>query len=902
MGGEFIPTLEEGDFAVETRVITGSSLSNTMKATTKAEKILLDNFPEVEQVVSKIGSGEIPTDPMPIEAADLMIILKDKSEWVSASNREELANKMAEALEVIPGVTFGFQQPIQMRFNELMTGVRQDVAIKIYGEDLNQLSTYANQIGKLSGTVEGAVDVYIEEVTGVPQIVINYNRGQLAKYGLDIKSVNNTIQAGFAGASTGLVYEGEKQFDLVVRLETNNRTDLHDVQNLYLNAANGQQIPLQQVATVSIKDGPYQIQRDDTRRRIIVAFNVRNRDVESVVEEISTKIDSEINLEPGYSISYGGQFENLVEARERLAIAVPLALLLIFILLYFTFGSIKQGVLIFTAIPLSAIGGVFALWFRDMPFSISAGVGFIALFGVAVLNGIVLIAEFNRLKKDGVSDIFQRIYQGTKTRLRPVILTASVASLGFLPMAISQTSGAEVQRPLATVVIGGLITATFLTLVVLPILYYYSEKKLKMKPNKTTLVLLITVIGSVYSINAQTVSEVKVYQNIDEVIETALKNNPNIKVSRLQTEQQQALKGSSFDLPKTEFGLEYGQTNSIADNDTRFSVSQKFAFPTLYGSQNKLAKSKIETSELNEAILKNELIGQVKSTYYALWYLKSKQKVLQKQDSIYERFAYAANLRYKTGESNALEQSTANVELADIQIMISQNDSELKNHQSLLQNLMNADSLVDINVGKLDVKATMLPVMKDSTAIANNPTLAFYQKQIELSENEKSVAISKMLPDITLGYFNQSFIGNGETANGIPTVFDSGDRFTGVQFGLSIPIWLKPYTAKIKAAKIQKMENKAQLEDVKNKTQTQFETLWETLQTERKNLELYANNALPQAELLLKNSQRGFQEGEVGYIEYIQGLNRALTIQVKYLDFVNQLQSNTHKNRTTHRK
>ena len=888
LGGEFIPTLEEGDFAVETRVITGSSLSNTIKATTKAEKILLDNFPEVEQVVSKIGSGEIPTDPMPIEAADLMIILKDKSEWVSASNREDLANKMAEALEVIPGVTFGFQQPIQMRFNELMTGVRQDVAIKIYGEDLNQLSTYASQIGKLAGTVEGAVDVYTEEVTGVPQIVINYNRGQLAKYGLDIKSVNNTIQAAFAGASTGLVYEGEKQFDLVVRLENKNRTDLHDVQNLYLNGANGQQIPLQQVANVSIKDGPYQIQRDDTRRRIIVAFNVRNRDVESVVDEISSKIDSQINLKPGYTISYGGQFENLVEARERLAIAVPLALLLIFILLYFTFGSIKQGVLIFTAIPLSAIGGVFALWLRDMPFSISAGVGFIALFGVAVLNGIVLIAEFNRLKKDGISDIFQRIYQGTKTRLRPVILTASVASLGFLPMAISQTSGAEVQRPLATVVIGGLITATFLTLVVLPILYYYSEKKLKMKPNKTALVMLMALFGSAFSINAQTTSQVKVYQNIDEVIETALKNNPNIKVSRLETEQQQALKGSSFDLPKTDFGLEYGQINSIADNDTRFSVSQKFAFPTLYGSQNKLVKTKIEASELNEAVLKNDLIAQVKSTYYELWYIKSKQMVLQKQDSIYERFAYAANLRYKTGESNALEQATANVELADIQIMILDNASVLKNHQLQLQNLMNTDSLVDINVGNLEVKTEMLPQLKDSTAISNNPTLAFYQKQIELAENEKSVAVSKLLPDITLGYFNQSFIGNGETANGTPTVFDSGDRFTGVQLGLSIPIWLKPHTAKIKAAKIQKMENEAQLEAIKNRAQTQFDTLWETLQTEQTNLESYKNNALPQAELLLKNSQRGFQEGEVGYIEYIQGLNRAMTIQVKYLDFVNQ--------------
>ncbi|MDP2685605.1 MAG: CusA/CzcA family heavy metal efflux RND transporter [Aequorivita sp.] len=888
LGGEFIPTLEEGDFAVETRVITGSSLSNTIKATTKAEKILLDNFPEVEQVVSKIGSGEIPTDPMPIEAADLMIILKDKSEWVSASNREELANKMAEALEVIPGVTFGFQQPIQMRFNELMTGVRQDVAIKIYGEDLNQLSTYANQIGKLSGTVDGAEDIYIEEVTGVPQIVINYNRGQLAKYGLDIKTVNTAIQAAFAGASAGLVYEGEKQFDLVVRLENNNRTSINDVQNLYLNGSNGQQIPLQQVAEVSIKDGPYQIQRDDTRRRIIVAFNVRNRDVESVVDEISAKIDSQINLEPGYSISYGGQFENLVEARQRLAIAVPLALLLIFILLYFTFGSIKQGVLIFTAIPLSAIGGVFALWLRDMPFSISAGVGFIALFGVAVLNGIVLIAEFNRLKKEGMTDILQRIYQGTKTRLRPVIMTASVASLGFLPMAISQTSGAEVQRPLATVVIGGLITATFLTLVVLPILYYYSEKKLKMKVNKTAMILLFGLLGSVYSITAQTTSETKVYQNLDDILKVALKNNPDVRVSALQTQQQQALKGTSFDIPKTEFGLEYGQTNSIADDDTRFSISQTFAFPTLYSSQNKLSKTRVQVSELNEAIVKNELIAHVTSTYYQLWYLKSKQTLLQKQDSIYERFAYAANLRYKTGESNALEQATANVELADIQILISDNNAALKNQQFQLQNLINTDSLVDIKVGNLDVMQAMLSKNQEDNILSKNPMIAYYDKQIELAENEKSVAVSQMLPDITLGYFNQSFIGTGDNVNGTTAVFDSRDRFTGVQVGLSIPIWFKPHIAKIKAAKIQKMENEAQLEGVKNNTQTQLETFFQRLQQEHSNLESYKSNALPQAELLLKNSQRGFQEGEIGYVEYVQGLNRALSIQIKYLDFVNQ--------------
>ncbi len=491
MGGEFMPTLEEGDFAVETRVMPGSSLQTTIEATLIAEKILLSQFPEVEQVVAKIGSGEIPTDPMPIDAADLMIILKDKSEWVSASGREELANKMAEALAVIPGVTFGFQQPIQMRFNELMSGVRQDVAIKIYGEDLDVLSGYAAQIGKLVNTVDGAVDLYVEEVTGVPQIVIEYKRDQLAKYGLSIRQVNQTVQIAFAGASAGLVYEGERRFDLVVRLDKSNRNKLEDVQNLYISRDDGQQIPLYQVAEIKMKDGPYQIQRDNARRRIIVAFNVRNRDIESVVDELSQKIEASVSLAPGYNITYGGQFENLVEARERLAVAVPMALALIFVLLYFTFHSIKQGILIFTAIPLSAIGGIFSLWIRDMPFSISAGVGFIALFGVAVLNGIVLVAEFNRLKKQGVNDVFERIYQGTRVRLRPVILTAAVASFGFLPMALSNSSGAEVQKPLATVVIGGLITATFLTLVVLPILYYYFEKQYRTPSSAIAVVFII---------------------------------------------------------------------------------------------------------------------------------------------------------------------------------------------------------------------------------------------------------------------------------------------------------------------------------------------------------------------------------------------------------------------------
>ena len=476
LGGEFIPALEEGDFAVDTRVLTGSNLNTTMESTQKAAHILKSQFPEVKMVVTKIGSGEVPTDPMPMEACDMMVILKDKSEWTSASNFNELSEKMSKALEDVPGITTGFQYPVQMRFNELMTGARQDVVCKIFGENLDTLAIYANKLGKVIAKVEGAQDLFIEPVTGMPQVVIQYNRATIAQYNLNIEDVNKVINTAFAGQSTGSVFEGEKRFDLMVRLNLQQRENLEDIQNLLIPTPQGIQIPLSQLANVEIKNGPNQIQREDAKRRIVVGFNVKNRDVQSIVNELQQKVETQIKFPTGYFVTYGGAFENLSKAKDRLMIAVPISLLLIFILLFFAFKSVKQGLLIYSAIPLSAIGGIFFLALRGMPFSISAGVGFIALFGVAVLNGIVLIAEFNRLKNSGLTNFKEIVLTGTKLRLRPVLMTAFVASLGFLPMAFSNGSGAEVQRPLATVVIGGLIIATFLTLFVLPILYIQFEK------------------------------------------------------------------------------------------------------------------------------------------------------------------------------------------------------------------------------------------------------------------------------------------------------------------------------------------------------------------------------------------------------------------------------------------
>lgn len=472
LGGEFLPELDEGDFAVETRVLPGSSLTETINATLRGGEVLIKTFPEVEKVVGKIGSGEIPTDPMPMDWADMMVIMKDKSEWQSASTKDELIAKMQSKLEEeVPGVSFGFQHPIQMRFNELLSGARQDVVVKIYGENLNQLSAYADQVGRLASRVDGAEDIYVEKATGLPQLIIRFDRNRLAAYGISVADVNQVISAALAGEQAGLVFEGERRFALIVRYTPERRHSPDDIRKLLITSPSGVQLTLDQVAEVNLEAAPAQIQRDEAKRRIVVGFNVRGRDMESVVNELKQLIKSEMRFEPGYYVTYGGTFKNLEEARQRLMVAVPVALLLIFTLLYFAFHSIPQGLLIFTAIPLSAIGGILSLWIRDMPFSISAGVGFIALFGISVLNGIVLVAEFNRLYKSGIRNADELIRQGTETRLRPVLMTALVASLGFLPMALSESSGAEVQRPLATVVIGGLISATLLTLVVLPCLY-----------------------------------------------------------------------------------------------------------------------------------------------------------------------------------------------------------------------------------------------------------------------------------------------------------------------------------------------------------------------------------------------------------------------------------------------
>ncbi len=484
IGGEFVPTLDEGDFVIQPVLKTGTSLTKTIETTTKMEQILLQQFPEVEKVVSRIGAAEVPTDPMSMEEIDMIIKLRPRKSWASAGSKEELADKFKEALSAIPGIEYEFTQPIEMRFNELITGVRSDIAVKIFGDDLTYIDKKAIEIKGLIEGIPGASDVILEKTAGLPQIKISYNRSRIAYYGVDVATLNSYLATAFGGETTGVVFEGEKRFDLVVRFDQQNRTDIEDIRRLKVPMLSGNQIPLSELAEIQYAEGPAKISRENTHRRVVVSVNVRNRDLQSVVEDIRTTIDHQVTLTLGTYITYGGQFENLQNATNRLLVAVPVALLLIFIFLHFAFSSLKDAIMIFTAIPLATVGGVLLLWIRGMPFSVSAGVGFIALFGIAVLNGIVLIEHLKELKQHGTMSLRELIIQGTKNRLRPVMLTAGAAAMGFLPMAISTGAGAEVQRPLATVVIGGLFTSTMLTMIALPIMFeiFYNVTGIKLFP------------------------------------------------------------------------------------------------------------------------------------------------------------------------------------------------------------------------------------------------------------------------------------------------------------------------------------------------------------------------------------------------------------------------------------
>jgi cobalt-zinc-cadmium resistance protein CzcA len=886
LGGEFIPQLEEGDLASSVITLQGGSLTNTVDNVIKANRILLENFPEIKHAVCKIGAGEIPTDPTPMETGDYIITLKDKSEWVSAKTREDLITKMEESLIPVAGVKFGFQQPIQMRFNELMTGSKQDIAVKIYGDDLIILSEKAADVEKVIQSIVGVQDITVEKVTGLAQVQVEYNRDRLAQYGISIADVNLVLRAAFAGSQAGVVFDEEKRFGLVVRLDKDYRQSLDDVKNLSVGLPDGHQIPFEQLAAISIKSGPAQVSREDTKRRITIGFNVRNRDIQSVIKDVTDEIDQKIQLPTGYYISYGGEFEKLEAAQKRLSIAVPVALLLIFVLLYFTFNSVKQSLLIFSAVPMAAIGGVFALWIRGMNFSISAGVGFIALFGVAVLNGIVLIAEFNRLEKEGVTNVTERVLKGLHTRLRPVIMTAAVASLGFLPMAISTSAGAEVQRPLATVVIGGLVTATLLTLVILPVFYiFFSSARFKFRVkggSAKKLGAIFLLFFSTSILNTLTAQQPRVI-NLHDAIQMALDSNLSVRSAALSIDVQKVLKGTSLDLPKTVIDGQYGQFNSFT-NDNSVAISQSFAFPSVYVNRYKLANANIKSSELQYMLSRLEIATQVKQVYWQSVFLSSKQKLLIYQDSLYSGFLRAAELRAKAGETNRLEMITARSQSFEIKNQLYQVTSDIAISSRKLMVLLNSRSHLALSVK--EVHRIDFAIDSDSVSIEQNPFLGYIKQQVEVSQIEKKLERSQMLPDLNVGYFSQTIIG-AQDVNGVPQNFGKGDRFTGVQAGISIPLWFTPHTSRAKAAKISENIARTNAENYTKSLTGNYQSLLDEYNKYASSVDYYEKQAVPEADLIIEQATRSYKAGALDYLDYVLTLNRALTIRQNYLDALN---------------
>ena len=877
LGGEFIPALEEGDFAVDTRVLTGSSLTTTINNTQQAAHILKTQFPEVEMVVTKIGSGEVPTDPMPMEASDMMVILKPKEVWTSAKTFNELSEKMGKALEEVPGVTAGFQFPVQMRFNELMTGARQDVVCKIFGEDLDTLAAYAAKLNNIISRVDGAKNLYVEAVAGMPQIIIQYNRNTIAQYHLNISDINKVVNTAFAGQSTGMLFEGEKRFEVVVRLKGDLKKDVKDVQNLLIPTPQGTQIPLYQLADVQIKDGPNQIQREDAKRRIVVGFNVRGRDVQSIVNELQSKVDKQLKFPTGYYVTYGGAFENLKAAKQRLLIAVPVSLLLIFLLLYFAFTSLRQGLLIYSAIPLSAIGGILFLALRGMPFSISAGVGFIALFGVAVLNGIVLIAEFNRLKMEGYTDLKRIVLMGTKMRLRPVLMTALVASMGFIPMAVSNGAGAEVQRPLATVVIGGLVIATFLTLFVLPVLYMLFEKN-SGKP--TQKIVLVSIIAFCFCCNNLTTSA-QVPISLQAAIDTAVKNNLQLKNEQLKAKYQQLLINTVSAIPQATVTAEAGQINSIY-MDTKFSLSQSFSFPTVYNRQRIMQQEEWKSSVLNVAVKEAELKTQVAQVFTLLLYLDQKKTLLQYADSLYEAFYKKAILRLQKGEANILEKISAEIQQGQISLQLNQlqQDAEvLKLHFQLLLNTTTTFKPQEAS-NKIALKTP-----SDTGSLKSHPVMNAIQQQKQIAAAAVQLEKSKLMPDLSIGYNNTSIRGTGADEK----LYGAGHRFSAVQVGIGIPIFAKAQKAKISSADFSRQlaENNyaVELQMMQTKYQTAMAQYNKYLQT----TSYFEQTALKNAILITSTANQQLANGYINYLEWVQLINQATTVKNDYTEAIKNL-------------
>lgn len=867
LGAEFIPTLDEGDFAMQMTLPAGSSLSESIAVSDEAEKVLKEKFPEIKHVVAKIGTAEVPTDPMAVEDADVMIIMKPFKEWTSASSRAEMVEKMKEALEPLSErAEFNFSQPIQLRFNELMTGAKADIAVKLYGEDTHELYEKAKEAAKYVEQVPGASDVIVEQTMGLPQLVVKYNRGKIARYGINIEELNTIIRTAYAGEASGVVFENERRFDLVVRLDQEKVADLN-LDKLFVRSGEGIQIPVSEVATIDLVNGPLQINRDATKRRIVIGVNVRGADIQQVVQEIQKTLDRNIKLKPGYYFDYGGQFENLQNAINTLLIVVPVALMLILLLLFFAFKNVTYTLVVFSTVPLSLIGGILALWLRGLPFSISAGVGFIALFGVAVLNGILMINHFNDIHKQTMYPLSTNrvIARGTPHLLRPVFLTGLVASLGFVPMAVATSAGAEVQRPLATVVIGGLIVSTVLTLLVIPVFYKIVGSAAVWKraySGKKFFFLLLLALLPIPMKAQQVVT-------LEQAIELAKQNHPRLKTAAAAVRQAKAGRGEVLELAPTEFGYSWGQLNGEIKKDKQWEVNQNLGSLLTPFYKNVLVNRQIATGTFYHRIVEKEVVAEVKRAWAYYLYAYNLRSLYNDQNQWAEELQRIGELRYQQGEITLLEKNMAATMAADLKNRLFQSQEEEK----LALARLNWACYAGQPIVPADTALVQFPADIE-TPTYSEAHLKYFQSQAGEAKAQLNVERSRFFPELSLGYVRQDIL----PLKGL----------NSWMVGVSFPIYFLPRHSKVKQAKatafIARAEAEANTRNLYNKVSEAIANL----RRQSESLHYYTSSALKEADELMKVAALQLRHSETDITEFIQAVNVARDIRRGYIETVYQ--------------
>lgn len=864
MGTEFVPTLEEGDLAVQQSIKPGSSLNESISTSTLAEKILIENFPEVLHVVSKIGTAEVPTDPMAIEDADVMIILKDKDDWTSADNREDLIALMKEKLDRITWATYEFTQPIQLRFNELMTGSKADISVKIFGENITTLKEKADEAAAIMQNIEGAGDVKVDQTEGLQQLSVRFDRDNMARFGINVEEVNRIIRTAYAGEKVGDIFEEERKFDLVVRLNEGDRQDL-DLSALTVNTASGDKIPMDQIAYVVSTEGPMMISREEARRFINIGVNVRNRDVGSLVEEISQTLESELTLPPSYEIRYGGQFENLQNARKRLAVALPLALGLILLLLFFAFGSLIESLIIFMAVPFSAIGGILALTIRDMPFSISSGVGFIALFGVSVLNGIVLISAIRDLGEESDLSLIERVREACLSRFRPVLMTALVAAFGFLPMALSTGSGAEVQRPLATVVIGGLITSTMLTLLVLPSLYLVVKGRSRRAAGKLAGILILCMAVPLFTQAQQITDPEDVFQYLEQ-------NNPDITKARLAEDQNKLNVGSVGKWEPLNVQYQGGQIN-FPGFDHWVLVEQDIS-PLLNRKLQRTSKDAIryESAVLNREtqLLTNQLKSDLKTMFNEWYYWHSR---VQLQDSILymlNQLEPVIEIRYQNGAIDVLEYELFRQQqssIANAKWTVEQQRLDAEWQIRMMAYLPETVELIPREIDRMGPADTIN--MERDTALLDD----FYQKKTDaLDARMQESKLKGRQPAYRLGYFYQSL--------------EKDHGYQGFQVTMGIPIDKRVEKTRMQQFQLEQQQVRFEWENRRTWLAERINALRASLEQLRASIEQYETDVIDSQTHLLEIAKQQLELGQIDLFEFNQTQKLVFDKQNEYLDLI----------------